>query len=456
MTGRLNRRELLAVVGGCAVAQAAEPRKPNIVLILLDDLGYGDLGCYGQQAIETPNIDALARDGMRFTDFYAGGAVCAPSRASLMTGLHTGHAPVRANAGTIPLLPEDITLAEVLKGAGYATGGFGKWGLGDARTAGAPHRQGFDRFFGYLHQMHAHSYYPEFLWDNDRKVELPGNRNGATGEYSADLIAQRSLDFIRHNASRPFFLYFACTLPHGRFEVPGVAPYEKKTWTEGEKTYAAMVTRADAQVGNILRLLRELGLERDTLVMLTSDNGAHGGGDKGFERFRSNGDLRGEKGQLYEGGIRVPMIWRWPGRIRAGTTSRLAAAFWDLLPTISELSGASLPGGVKLDGISLAPEFLGGKTKAREFLYWEHQVYNFKQQRLVPEQMWLAVRAGRWKAVKRPGTSALELYDLESDQPESKDVAAGNAGVVRAMLERMRASHSEPRPHDTGTQRWVS
>jgi arylsulfatase A-like enzyme len=291
-TGITRRGLLGAGAAACGALRGAAGRRPNIVLILLDDLGTGDFGCYGQRLIRTPNTDRAAAEGSRFTDCYAGGVVCAPSRSTLMTGLHTGHTPIRANAGTAPIAASDVTVAQVLKQAGYATGGFGKWGLGDAKTDGVPTKHGFDRFFGYLHQVHAHSYYPEFLWDNDSKYMLPGNAGGKRGTYSADLIAERSFEFLREHRNGPFFLYCCYTLPHAKFEIPSVAPYEKESWTDGQKTYAAMVTRADGHIGRILGMLREFGIERDTAVFICSDNGAHSGEDKGYELFRSNGSLR--------------------------------------------------------------------------------------------------------------------------------------------------------------------
>ncbi len=290
------RRNFLAA--GAAMAQA---RKPNIVFILLDDLGLGDVGCYGQKKILTPHIDSLAREGTRMTQAYAGGPVCAPSRCVLMTGLHGGHARIRANAGTAPIGAADKTLASWLQAQGYVCGGFGKWGLGDAGSSGVPWKHGFDTFFGYLHQVHAHTYFPEFLWENEKKIPLGGK------QYSADVIAEKSFEFLRANKSRPFFLYAAYTVPHGRFETPNVRPYEDRDWPEGEKKYAAMVTQGDTYAGKLMAMLREFGLEKNTLVIFASDNGGVRG--EGHElttfdtmKLPSGVTLRGQKGTLYEGG----------------------------------------------------------------------------------------------------------------------------------------------------------
>jgi arylsulfatase A-like enzyme len=447
----MNRRSFLAASAGLLTASAAgqtAKRKPNIVLIVLDDLGSGDLGCYGQKHILTPNIDRVAAGGMRFGNAYAGAAVCAPSRAVLMTGLHAGHAPVRANAGTIPIADQDVTLAEVLKQAGYATGGFGKWGLGDARTSGAPTRQGFDEFFGYLHQVHAHTYYPDFLWDGDQKHDLP------KGTYSADLIAQKTLDFIRARRERPFFAYACWTLPHARFEAPDVDPYADKSWPTGHKTYASMVSRADRHVGKVVDVLRELNLERDTVLIITSDNGAHKGEEKGFDFFRSNGALRGEKGELYEGGIRVPFIVRWPGHVAGGSTSAHVTAFCDVLPTLAEITGASAPSG--LDGISIVNALTGRKQRQHEYLYWEHNTYDQKAGRLRDQRRWQAVRMGDWKAVRVAPASPVELYNLRSDQAEQTDLAGTKPDLVRRAEELMKEARTEPRPHNTGSPKFVS
>jgi arylsulfatase A len=440
-------------ISSSAPGHSIQPRKPNIVFILADDLGYGDIGPYGQRQILTPHLDRLAAQGLKFTNAYAGAAVCAPSRSVLMTGLHAGHTAVRANAGTIPIRDEDVTLAEVLRGAGYRTGGFGKWGLGDAESSGVPTKQGFDEFFGYLHQIHAHTYFPEFLWHNERKHPLPGNTNSGRGDYSADLIADRSLDFIRTNHDRPFFLYAAFTLPHGRFEVPNAEPYSGRDWPDEEKKFASMVTRLDGHVGRIMALLDELKLDRDTVVFFASDNGGVSGEGHDTKRFLSNGPFRGEKATLYEGGIRVPMIVRWPGLVAANTTSDVPLGFWDVLPTLAELAGARAPGG--LDGVSMAPVILGDRAASRRpssrVFYWEHLQFNRQASALRTETMIQAVRMGEWKAVRpRPG-APLELYDLARDVGETKNVAARHPDVVAKIESYLTTARTPPRPHDTGS-----
>ena len=449
----LTRRGFLAASGAAAVLNGAPAKRPNIVFVILDDLGYGDFGCYGQKKIRTPNVDRAAAEGARFTDCYAGGAVCAPSRSVLMTGLHMGHTPVRANAGTVPIAASDYTVAKALKEAGYATGGFGKWGLGDARSTGIPTRHGFDEFFGYLHQVHAHSFFPEFLWDNETRSPLPGNAGGKRGQYSADIIAERSFDFVRKNRGRPFFLYACYTLPHARFEIPSLAPYESEPWTTGQKTYAAMISRADTHIGRLLALLKELNLDRDTIVFITSDNGAHFGEEKGFEFFQSNGILRGQKGQLYEGGIRVPMIAWWPGRIAAGRTSGYPWGFFDVFPTLAEIAGAKAPRG--LDGVSVAPLLFGGSGPRRDFLYWEFLTYDNKRKALRSDQLVQAVRHGDWKALRLKPGAPLELYNLRRDPGEKHNVARENPAVAARIEAYLRSARTEPRSHDNGSMRWV-
>ena len=429
--------------------------RPNIVFIMLDDLGYGDFGCYGQTKIKTPHTDRIATEGMRFTNCYAGGTVCAPSRCVLMTGLHNGHAAIRANAGTAPIEASDVTLATRLQQAGYRTGGFGKWGLGDKGTTGDPMKHGFDEFVGYYHQIHAHSYYPEFLWDSGKRWELPGNAGDKKQQYSADLIAERSFDFIRKANGAPFFLYASYTLPHAKFELPSDAPYSKEPWPQGAKNYAAMVTKADSHIGRIMQLLTELNLERNTVVFVTSDNGGPKGGreDKGFELFRSNADLRGEKGGFYEGGIRVPMIVRWPGHIKAGSTSTQVVDFADLLPTLLQIAGVSPVQGV--DGVTVVPTLTAkGKQLQREYHYWE--IHNWNQQGgLRKGSMKQAARAGDWKAVRNQENGPLELYDLSNDPAERTDLAAQSPAMVARMERVLKEAHKTPRPHAGGTTDWV-
>jgi arylsulfatase A-like enzyme len=422
-----------------AATRAADAR-PNIVFILADDLGYGDLGCQGQKLIHTPCLDRMATEGMRFTDGYAGSTVCAPSRCSLMTGLNTGHARVRGNA-LVPLVPEDVTVAEVLREAGYATGIVGKWGLGEPDSTGIPNRQGFDFWFGYLNQRHAHNYYPAYLWRNEDRVPLgnevnhtingrdvsPGGVATKRVDYSHDLFTREALAFVEQHAAEPFFLYLAYTIPHanneaGRrgMEVPELGEYAGRDWPEPEKAHAAMISRMDRDVGRLLTRLAELGIDGRTVVFFTSDNGPHKEGGADPEFFHSSGPLRGFKRALYDGGIRVPMLVRWPGRIQPGTTSDLPCAFWDFLPTAAELAGAEPPPGI--DGLSIVPNLLAQPGQRRhDFLYWEfHEGQHSKQ----------AVRAGRWKAIRNAPGEPLELYDLTTDLGEEHNVAAEHPDVV--------------------------
>jgi arylsulfatase A-like enzyme len=420
---------------------ARSQRRPNIILVVADDLGRGDLGAYGQRLIRTPNLDRMAREGVRFTDAYAASPVCAPSRASFVTGLHQGHARIRGNMNRnnerVSLKPEDVTVAEVLKGAGYRTGIVGKWGLGEPGTTGVPGRQGFDYFFGYLNQNHAHDYYPEYLWRNDERVPL-GRRT-----YSHDLFTSEALGFIRREDERPFFLYLAYTLPHANneltrktgngMEVPSDAPYSREPWTPQQRNYAAMVTRLDADVGELFRLLKEMDIDRETVVIFTSDNGPQGKDEGGYDQtlFDSNGPLRGLKRELYEGGIRVPLLVRWPGRVRAGASSASPVTLCDLLPTAAALAGARVSSAT--DGISLLPFLLGGRAPQHGPLYWEFHEGGFAQ----------AVRFGSWKAVRKGMDGAVELYDLKTDPGETRDVAARHPGIIRRAAEIMRREHVE-------------
>lgn len=438
------RRAFLATLAATAAAQA--PRRPNIVYIMADDLGYGDLGCYGQPRIRTPNIDRLAAEGMRFSQAYAGATVCAPSRSCLLTGLHGGHTRVRDN---IPhgvfLQPDDVTVAEALKTAGYATGAIGKWSLGNPGSWGTADQQGFDYFYGHLNQDQAHFYYPDYLWENDQVDLLEGNRGEAKQDYTSHLFTEKAKSFLRRNAQQPFFLYLPYTLPHWSDYpgdspesqiIPSDEPYLSENWPQVEKNYAAMVTLLDRHVGELMELLQELGLDSNTLVIFTSDNGPSAEKSHRPDFFGSSGGLRGVKRDMYEGGIRVPLIARWPSKIEAGSTTDHVCAFWDFFPTATELAG--LPPRQGLDGISYLPTLLGAnKQPEHEYLYWDYgHVRNaFKQ----------AVRAGDWKAVRNGVGSAIELYDLASDREESTDVAADHPEIVQSM-ERLLASARTPTP----------
>ncbi len=442
---------LLAVAGtliGHGTGHAATAPRPNIVFILADDLGYGDLGCYGQTHIRTPRLDRMAAEGLRFTRAYAGSTVCAPSRCSLMTGRHMGHARVRGNAGRAnplaqALRAEDRTVARLLQQAGYTTALIGKWGLGDvgAAESGLPRRQGFDYFFGYLNQRHAHNYHPTFLWRNEARVPLrntvPNEDADGAGvsdnraEYAPDLLTAEALAFIRRAQDRPFFLYFCPIIPHANneagpagMEVPDLGEYRDRDWPPAQKAHAAMVTRLDRDVGRILDLLRELGLEERTLVIFSSDNGPHREGGFDPARTGSSGPLRGIKRDLYEGGIRVPLIARWPGHVPAGAVTEQVIAFWDFFPTAAELAGVEAGPG---DGLSFMPTLLGQpQEKQHEYLYWEFFEGGFKQ----------AILAGTWKGVRGGPGRPWELYDLASDPAETRDLAAVHPEIV-ARLEQL-------------------
>lgn len=423
---------------------------------MVDDLGYGELGAYGQKTIKTPNLDRMAQEGMKFSQFYAGAPVCAPSRAVLMTGLHTGHVSVRGNANKEiqQLKPHETTVAEVMKRAGYATALVGKWGLGEEGSGAHPNDRGFDFFYGYLNQVHAHNYYPEFLWRNHLREPLRnvvqaakqsyGDFRGGYATTKKDWTHQLFMDeatrFIRAEKGNPFFLYLALTVPHGNNEatnelgdgqeIPSYGPYEKEAWPNPMKGQAAMITRLDEDMGKLLALLRELQIHDDTLVIFTSDNGPHAEGGFDPSVFTPAGPLRGRKRDLYEGGVREPMIAWWPGRIGAGRISRHIGHFCDVVPTLAELAGVPVPPG--LDGLSFAPELLGAAQPPRNHLYWEFYEQGGKQ----------AVRQGRWKAVRAGlGQGPIELFDLEADLGESRDVAAEHPDVVKALATVMAAEH---------------
>jgi arylsulfatase A-like enzyme len=448
----MNRRKYLQRVGagaaalalaGCAPGEnaAAGSNKLNFVYILADDLGFGDLGCYGQETIKTPNIDRMAREGMKFTEHYAGSTVCAPSRCCLMTGYHTGHSFIRGNGevkpmGQRPIPADSITIPGLLKKQGYRTGLVGKWGLGGPDSVGHPNKQGFDHFFGYLCQRHAHNYYPEFLFRNQERITLEGNKvegnrldgAGVATEkvvYSPDLMIEEALQFIRASQDQSFSLFYTTTLPHANneggnegMEIPDYGDYAGEDWPDAQKGHAAMISRLDSDVGRIMDELKELGLDDNTLVMFTSDNGPHREGGADPEFFNSSGPLRGIKRDLYEGGIRVPLIARLPGRVAAGQVSDHAGAFWDMLPTMVELSGGEVPAGI--DGKSMKPSLLGGVQSEHEYLYWE---FRGKQ----------AVRKGDWKAVRLDQDQKTELFNLEDDLAETRDLAADNPEKVEEL-----------------------
>lgn len=415
----------------------APEAKPNIIFILADDLGYGDVGCYGQQMIKTPTVDRMAKEGVRFTDFYAGSTVCAPSRCCLMTGYHTGHARIRGNA-EVPLEPGDVTVPKLLKGAGYTTGIIGKWGLGEEGTVGVPNKQGFDYWFGYLNQRHAHDYYPEYLFRNEERVSIP------KGTYSHDLFTQEALDFVNREKDKPFFLYLAYTIPHANSEmreagmqIPSDYPYDKEPWPPNQKNHAAMITRMDRDIGRLLALLDDLGLDDNTLVFFTSDNGTHQEGGAKPEFFDSSGPLRGIKRDLYEGGIRVPMVARWPGKIEPGRVSDQVWAFWDVLPTLTGVAGTKPPPAI--DGISMLPALLGHRQESHHYLYWEFHERGFGQ----------AIREGKWKAVRNDWGKPIELYDLEADLGETHDLAPQLPDLVKKMSELMETART-PNEHWPG------
>ena len=426
--------------------------KPNIVLVMADDLGYGHLGSYGQERIRTPHLDRLAAEGMRFTQAYAGSTVCAPSRSVLITGLHGGHTSVRGNLGDAHLRDEDVTLAEVLKSAGYATGGYGKWGLGLADSPGHPLRQGFDDFLGYLHQVHAHFFYPFWLTLNHGRMDLPLNRNGGRGQYSHDLIFDRALDFIRKNRDGPFFCYLPVTIPHVELAVPAdsLAEYlgefpeigggqERRVGyivsPNPRATYAAMVSRLDRDIGRLVDLLATLGIAEDTIVIFNSDNGAQSRFDVSEHFFDATAGLRGYKGSMYEGGLRVPQIVRWPGHVATGSETGHVTYFPDMMPTFAELAGVEPP---PTDGISIVPTILkqGGQREA-EWLYWE----------LVSSGNQLhsqAARKGRWKFVRPRMDSPVEVYDLQEDEGETMDLAARHPELVEEFERWVGDNRTEP------------
>jgi arylsulfatase A-like enzyme len=448
---------LFALLSTAGFAQA--PR-PNIVFILADDLGYGELGCYGEKLIATPNLDQLATEGMKFTQFYAGCTVCAPSRSVLMTGQHMGHTTVRGNAGrgdsaAQTLHAGDVTIARVVHDAGYATGLVGKWGLGQENEEGEPRKQGFDEYVGFLNQSHAHNHFPDFLWRNGEKFALP-NVVTPVGEipgvgyatkrvvYANDLFFDEGRAFIARNRARPFFLYLALTTPHANNEasrvlgdgneVPDHHAYDDRPWNDAQKNHAAMITRMDGGVGAVLAQLKELGLDERTLVIFTSDNGPHreGGPHYAPEFFTASGPLRGIKRDLWDGGVRVPFIARWTGKIKAGAESAHVGYFGDFMATFADLAGVKTP--AQADSVSLLPTLLARGTQAKhDFLYWEFYEGGTSQAVLLGD---------RWKGLRLKSPSApIALYDLTTEIGEKTDVAAKNPEVATRVAEIMRTAH---------------
>jgi arylsulfatase A len=459
----------LCIISGLAQGaafQTVKENQPNIIFILADDLGYGDLSCYGQKRFKTPNIDRMALEGMLFTQHYAGSTVCAPSRSSLMTGLTTGHTPIRGNKevkpeGQWPMPAETFTIAEMLKAAGYVTGGFGKWGLGYPASEGDPNNQGFDEFFGYNCQRLAHNYYPVHLWNNQEKIILKGNSGNKFGEYAPELIHERALQFIDKNKDKPFFLYYPTTIPHAELLLPdkymkafrGKLLPEKNfkgansgdtgfrdgtygTQPEVHAAFAAMVTLLDKQVGEIVGKLKELGLEKNTIIIFSSDNGPHQEGGADPDYFDSNGPLKGYKRDLYEGGIREPMIAWWPGKIKAKSTSNLISAFWDVMPTLAELAGIKTP--ENIDGISFLSTLLGKEDqKKHESMYWEFHELGGRQ----------AIRKGNLKLVRYQvldsSKTTTELYDLSADIAEKNNIAKQYPEIVADLIKLLAQSRTQ-------------
>ncbi|MDD6209564.1 MAG: arylsulfatase [Bacteroidales bacterium] len=451
----------LACTTACTPKKEKEAKRPNIIYIMTDDMGYNDIGCYGSQRIKTPNIDRLAAEGMRFTHHYAGTSVSAPSRCSLITGKHTGHCQVRGNKevepyGQYPLQPNTETVATKLKEAGYTTALIGKWGLGTESTEGDPKLHGFDYYFGYLCQVMAHNHCPEYLIENGERVYLgnkveytdPSHWTRGRGSlpvekkvYSQQLFTDKAVEFIEKNQDRPFFLYFPVVIPHDNGEaaqdkrysdILSYAPYENEKWTENEKGYAAMITYLDSEIARIMNKLRELGLEENTLVIFTSDNG--GDSPDGFHN-ESNYPFKGHKRDLYEGGIRIPFIAYWKGTIKGGSESDHVSAFWDFLPTVCELSGAAPS--TETDGISYLPTLLGKEQPEHDYLYFEFHEQGGSQ----------ALIKGDWKCIKQnvkePSKTTVELYNIREDIGETNDLSSQYPEKVKDFLELMSKARTE-------------
>ena len=459
--GAIGSGLILTSCGVVTKEKALEQRQPNIIFILADDLGYGDLSFLGQQKFATPNIDQLASEGLVFTQHYAGSTVCAPSRSSLMTGQHTGNTYVRGNReiqpeGQEPLPANTFTVARMLQQVGYATGAFGKWGLGFPGSEGDPNNQGFDEFFGFNCQRLGHHYYPWYLWHNQKKVILEGNAGTATGQYAPDVIHAEALKFMENNKDKPFFMYYPTIIPHAELFAPEkymekyrgkflpekvyegydegplyrLGPYGSQP--ESHAAHAALINVLDDHVGEIISKLKKLGIDRNTLVIFTSDNGTHLEGGANPDYFNSNGPFRGYKRDLYEGGIRVPFIAWWPGKIRPGNTGHISA-FWDFMPTVAELIQAEKPAGI--DGISYLPTILGNapKQEKHDYLYWEFHERGLTQ----------AIRKDNWKAIRKGMDGPIELYDLSTDIGETTDVAGTNIEIIGRMKEILSGARTE-------------
>ncbi len=442
-----------------AASAGAQPSKPNIIFILADDLGYGEVGSYGQKLIQTPHLDRMAAEGMRFTQFYAGSTVCAPSRSVLMTGQHMGHTTVRGNAGAKnmeaqTLKADDITVARVLQQAGYATGLVGKWGLGEVDQTGEPRKHGFDYYFGFLNQAHAHNHYPSYLYRNGERVALPNDlvhAGMAEGSgystkrlvYAGDLFAQEAIEFVERNRTKPFFLFYSLTTPHANNErskllgegneVPDQGIYKDKPWNDATKNHAAMVTRLDRDIGELMKKVKQLGLDEKTLVIFTSDNGPHREGGPHYDPafFEVSGPVTGLKRSLTDGGIRVPFIARWPGKIKPGTDSTHVGYFGDMMATFAEVAGTKTP--AQRDSISIVPTLLGRGSQAKhEYLYWEFYESGVSQAVLIE---------GRWKALRlKKATAPIQLFDVVNDIAEKTNVAAKNPAIVARAEKLMKSA----------------
>lgn len=460
----------IVVMGGMISCQSNKSKtttavQPNIVYILADDLGYGDLSCYGQENFETPNIDQLAEQGMLFTQHYAGSTVCSPSRSALLTGMHTGRTFVRGNQrmpdyGNFPINDESVTIAELLKEAGYVTGAFGKWGLGMNNTTGAPNKQGFDEFYGYASQTLAHNYYPFHMWHNDQKIVFEDNQGAGKGSYAPFYIHDAAMNFLEKNKDTTFFMYYPTPIPHAELDVPeaylekfrgkylpevdykGAEPGDDRfklggygSQEEAHAAFAGMVYLLDIQVGEVIAKLEELGIADNTLVIFSSDNGPHQEGGADPDYFNGNGELTGYKRDLYEGGIRVPMLAYWPGKIEPNTTSNHISAFWDVLPTLCELAGIEPP--ENIDGISFLPTLQGNEQQAHDYLYWEFHEQGGKQ----------AVRMGKWKGIRlkmqNNPQAPIELYNLETDIAEQNNIAGEHPEIVEQIAQIMATEHEK-------------